>query len=270
MNYLKIILKTIWGLITPASLRHRISRVRWAWNLENKMILRPTFADDGLISQHISDFLTNERFNNAYREGVNQGGLENHPGGIEFRAYVCCWAATYAAKLEGDFVECGVGHGLLSKTVANYLNFNSIDKQFYLFDTFEGIPLSDASSVKEEKNMRFLNESHFDDNYFQKISDSFENYKGIKIIKGYVPDVLNTQPLEKVSYLSIDMNNAKAEIGAIKYLWGKLTKGAVVVLDDYAYGEEFRDQKDAWDDFSRENNFTILSLPTGQGLIIKT
>ena len=118
--------------------------------------------------------------------------------------------------------------------------------------------------------MRFLNESHFHENYFQKVSDSFKNYKNIKVIKGYVPDVLNTQPLDKISYLSIDMNNAKAEIGAINFLWSKLSRGGVVVLDDYAYGEDFRDQKDAWDDFAHENDFTILSLPTGQGLIIKT
>lgn len=65
------------------------------------------------------------------------------------------------------------------------------------------------------------------------------------------------------------MNNAKAEISAIEYLWDKLVSGGVVVLDDYAYGEDFRAQKEAWDRFSVDNGFEILSLPTGQGLIIK-
>jgi hypothetical protein len=65
------------------------------------------------------------------------------------------------------------------------------------------------------------------------------------------------------------MNNAKAEIDAIKFLWGKLVTGGVIVLDDYAYGELFRAQKDAWDRFATDNDFEILSLPTGQGLIIK-
>ena len=65
------------------------------------------------------------------------------------------------------------------------------------------------------------------------------------------------------------MNNAKSEIAAIEYLWDKLVVGAIVVLDDYAYGEDFRNQKNAWDRFAVKMDFEILSLPTGQGLIIK-
>ena len=65
------------------------------------------------------------------------------------------------------------------------------------------------------------------------------------------------------------MNNAFAEIEAIKFLWNKLVLGGIVVLDDYAYGEEFMAQKNAWDEFALIRNFEILTLPTGQGLIIK-
>ena len=65
------------------------------------------------------------------------------------------------------------------------------------------------------------------------------------------------------------MNNATAEIAAIEYLWSKLVSGGVVVLDDYAYGPEFMNQKNAWDKFAELNRFEIPTLPTGQGLIIK-
>lgn len=65
------------------------------------------------------------------------------------------------------------------------------------------------------------------------------------------------------------MNNAPAEIGAITYLWDQLVTGAVVLLDDYAYGPEFANQKRAWDNFSKENGFSILTLPTGQGMFFK-
>jgi hypothetical protein len=44
--------------------------------------------------------------------------------------------------------------------------------------------------------------------------------------------------------------------------------GAVVLLDDYAFtGCEA--QKQAIDELAEELSFTTLSLPTGQGLIIK-
>ena len=40
-------------------------------------------------------------------------------------------------------------------------------------------------------------------------------------------------------------------------------RGSVVVLDDYCYDELFRSQKNAWDNFIKTKNNTILSLPTG-------
>ena len=58
-------------------------------------------------------------------------------------------------------------------------------------------------------------------------------------------------------------------MAAIEYLWEKLVIGGVVVLDDYDYGPEFMEQKYAWDKFAALKDFEILTLPTGQGLIIK-
>ena len=44
--------------------------------------------------------------------------------------------------------------------------------------------------------------------------------------------------------------------------------GAAVVLDDYGW-EKHIVQKHAFDDFAGRMGVPILSLPTGQGLIIK-
>ncbi|MDP6559490.1 MAG: hypothetical protein QF619_05130, partial [Candidatus Binatia bacterium] len=44
--------------------------------------------------------------------------------------------------------------------------------------------------------------------------------------------------INKVSYLHIDMNNAFAEIEAIKFFWNKIINYGIILLDDYAYGEE--------------------------------
>ena len=266
------LLRFIWRKLVPARLRQYIFHIRCALNPSTsiKIIVKPTFADDGLISQHISDFMSDNKFLYAYSEGVKQGGLENHPGGIQFRVYVCCWAAQYASNLEGDFVEYGVGKGIISKAICVYLNFESATKTFYLFDTFQGIPLEDASSDKEKSNMAYLNELHFDTNYSEVVKNSFKDFPNVEVVIGKVPESLHGVNFNKISYISIDMNNAKAEISAIEFLWDKLVLGGIIVLDDYAYGEEFREQKNAWDKFAAKKQFKILTLPTGQGLIIKS
>lgn len=57
---------------------------------------------------------------------------------IHWRAYAICWAALRGGALEGDFVECGVERGFLSKIIVDYLGFQKIPKTFFLLDTFDG------------------------------------------------------------------------------------------------------------------------------------
>ena len=73
---------------------------------------------------------------------------------------------------------------------------------------------------------------------------------------------------EKVAYLHLDMNCAPPEVAALEYFWQYLVPGAFVLLDDYAY-RGFECQKAAMDKVAAEKNSKIVSLPTGQGLLIK-
>jgi hypothetical protein len=121
--------------------RWRLARVKYAWKLENQMILKPTYAEHGLLTNHIPVFYEDSRFISSYTKGVETGALKHHRGGITWRAYLNTKFAEYALEVHGDFVECGVGKGLYSKTICEYLNFNLLPRKFYLFDTFRGIPI---------------------------------------------------------------------------------------------------------------------------------
>ena len=64
------------------------------------------------------------------------------------------------------------------------------------------------------------------------------------------------------------MNCALPERAALEFFWDTLSRGAIVLLDDYGYrGHEC--QREAIDEAAREKDVQVLSLPTGQGLIIK-
>ena len=64
------------------------------------------------------------------------------------------------------------------------------------------------------------------------------------------------------------MNCALPERAALEFFWDRLSPGAIVLLDDYGYrGHEC--QRDAIDEVARSKYVRVLSLPTGQGLIIK-
>ena len=227
------------------------------------------FDDDGLTTSHNADFLDDPRFCHAYEAGVNTGHRLGAPETlhIEWRVNVCCWAASHGGRLDGDFVECGVSTGIVSRAVVDYVDFNRLDKSFWLFDTFAGIP--EAQMAEAERPLGLSkNERHYFDSYDQVV-ETFAGFAGVRPVKGVVPESLVEADIERVSYLHIDMNIAYPEVAASEHFWPLLVPGAVVVYDDYASLAHVP-QKTALDAWAKAQGVSILSLPTGQGLLIKS
>jgi O-methyltransferase len=220
-----------------------------------------TFNDDGLIAIHKdTSFLAEPRFQSAYAAGRATGSW----GELEprWRAYVMCWAAERALKIEGDFVECGVNRGGNALTAMQYLNFQSVPKRFYLLDTFCGFPESQRTGAASCNHDRYAD-------CYADVVQTFRPYPNAVIVRGAIPGTLNQVPSDKVAFLSVDMNCAEPEIAAAEFFWDRLVPGAVIVLDDYACGKWYIRQKQAFDAFAQKRGVRVLPLPTGQGLIFK-
>ena len=226
-----------------------------------------TYNSDGLITIHNSDFVNEAKFKQAYELGISTGhsfGEELH---IEWRVFVACWAGAHAKNLQGDFVECGVNTGIISRAVIDYINFDSMrDRTFYLLDTFAGIPVAQLNENEVEMGIPLQNNTYFD--CYDLVCDTFADFSNVRIIKGTVPDTLPLIESEAISYVSIDMNCVFPEIAAGEYLWSKIVTGGVILLDDYGWKPHIN-QKNAWDSFAEKKSVKILPLPTGQGMIIK-
>lgn len=219
---------------------------------------------DGLISVHNHDFMRDSKFIKAYKRGVKANKIDYQ---IEWRIHIALWAASYASRLEGDFVDCGVNRGIFSSSIMEYLDWNKLHKKYYLLDTFCGIDEDQLS--KEEIALGRIEEGKaMYPECFEDVKKNFSEFKNVIIIKGSIPSTLRRVKAKKVCYLSIDLNNAKPEIAAIEFFWPKLVRGGIVLLDDYAY-QGYYPQKRAFDKFAKKKKIEILSLPTGQGMIIK-
>ena len=216
---------------------------------------------EGLITNSNIDFMKNQKFIHSYHAAMKQ---QYSPNLCAWKTHINQWAAFHAKNLEGDFVECGVYRGFHTMSNVNYINFETLkNRKYYLFDTFCGLD-KELSSEEEYKKYK----GQYPDTY-DFVIKSFEEYSNVIVIKGSVPKVLSKVNIKKVAYLHIDMNCAYPERGALKYFWSKLVKGAVVILDDYCQlGHE--NQKKAIDNFVSSVGTEVLSLPTGQGMIIKS
>jgi hypothetical protein len=100
------------------------------------------------------------------------------------------------------------------------------------------------------------------------VKANFSEWKNIRIIEGPVPDTLDRVETQNIAYLHLDMNCSPPEVAALNFFWDRLLPGAFVLLDDYAY-RGYEAQKHAMDAVAKEKHVMIVSLPTGQGLLMK-
>jgi O-methyltransferase len=224
-----------------------------------------TYSNDLLYTYHNADFIKDAKFAEAYKMVKETGGdlLSNYD--IQWRVHVICWFANTVKYLEGDFVDCGVNTGFCPRAVINYTGFNALDKTYHLFDTFAGMDPKYSSDYEMDRHDKLGYGKN--DGLYQEVKERFKEDK-VNIIKGSVPETLAGASIDRVAYLSIDMNCVYPEVMALEFFWDKLVKGAVIVLDDYGYPGCI-EQKQAHDRFATSKGVEVLSLPTCQGIIIK-
>ena len=240
------------------------------WRLQ--YLSKRVYSADGFITIHDTPFLRNRKLIKAYEESLR--GLEDFyvkpnsryrqdhwesPKEILWRAHIVSWAAKSLENVPGDFVECGVGNGLLSKTICEYVDFKAQNRNFYLLDCWE------LFRQEDWRNLYPVNQAS---TWFEFTSTRFGLYPNVKLVKGMIPESLKMlQNIDKVAYLSIDMNDGEPEIAALEFFWNKLVPGAIVYFDDYLWG--YPKLQKYVDEFLVDKNVELLHIPTGNSILIK-
>lgn len=228
------------------------------------------YQTDGLSSVHNHDFLQDPRYVAAYLRGVQAAGGKDY--GWYWRVHVGLWAARHGSLLPGDFVECGTNAGFLASAIMHDLDWDRLGKQFYLLDTFAGLDSRYVSAQELAEGALEKNRKHLDEGFYVTDLDSvrrnFSQWRNHRIVVGSIPETLSQVQAERIAFLHIDLNCAAPEVAALQHFWPRISPGAVVLLDDYAY-QGYGEQKAAMDALAAAKGVAIASLPTGQGLLLK-
>lgn len=236
-------------------------------------VTRARYVSPLVESETNHDFEAAPRFMDAMDFAI--GGLEaefgTHPS---WNFHVLLWVASQAMRLPGDIVQCGVLGGTDAAAIVRYTNFAArTDKTFYLLDTFTGVPeelwtpheiaIGAASAQWLYKQLGDL---------YASVVERFRSYPNVRVIQGKVPDTLAQVDAAQISVLFLDMNCAAPEAAACEYFWDKLVPGGIIFSDDYGHsrgGGYFYQSKVAFDNFAAKVGLEVLSLPTGQALLVK-
>jgi O-methyltransferase len=146
-----------------------------------------------------------------------------------------CIESVIADKVPGDFVECGVwrgGSSIFAKAV--FKAWGVTDRKVWLADSFEGMPALETEVDKVDPDFsaeRYLAVSREDvENNFRRF-DLLDD--SVRFVKGWFSESLPTAPIQQIAILRLDGDHYSSTMDALNSLYGKLSKGGFIIIDDY-------------------------------------
>lgn len=152
--------------------------------------------------------------------------------------------------IPGDIVECGVfkGTGIMTfLKIKKYLAPNS-GKKVIGFDFFDTDSLLESLSDQDQEAMEvlfkdraFTHSDSFCEYLKNLISESgFQNHE-YDLVKGNVSETsyeyVSSRPGMKISLLYLDLDVAQPTYDVLCSMWDRVSKGGIVVFDEYAFHE---------------------------------
>ena len=167
-----------------------------------------------------------------------------------------CVETVVRDKIPGNLIETGVWRGGASILMAATLrSLGDEERQVWLADSFEGLPVADASRYPADAGADVLSTYDFLAVSQDRVRGAFERYDlmddGVRFLKGWFRDTL--PPLlghNRWSVLRLDGDHYESTIVALESLYPDLSPGGFVVIDDYGAIAQCRQ---AVDDFRSAN-----------------
>lgn len=145
----------------------------------------------------------------------------------------------------GDLIETGVWRGGATIFMRGILKaFDARDRNVWVADSFEGLPLSDAEKFPLEAKAHagpFM--TKVCNHLAVSIDDVRRNFDAygllddqIRFLKGWFCDTLPKAPIERLALMRLDGDLYDSTRDALVNLYDRLSRGGYVIIDDY--GEE--------------------------------
>ena len=179
-------------------------------------------------------------------------------------------------KIPGDFVECGIFTGgnlmLLKKLLHKY----KLKKKIYGYDTFSGMTNASIYDIKIDGTnalKKQLTTKNWVSCSLESVKKNFKKKNlpltNIKFVKGKVEETLKISRNlpKKISLLRLDTDFYESTKAELKYLYPLLSKGGVLLIDDYG---SWLGQKKAVDEYFLKKKCWMHFIDHSARMIIKS
>jgi O-methyltransferase len=200
----------------------------------------------------------------AILEEVTQRNITGIPND---RCYTLVEFCRQIKDVPGNIAECGSRFGKSSLFILNSFGCES-DKKMHIFDSFEGISkpnqrdLDTAGKTVWESGELAVAE--------EVLHKNLQDFKGrFTTYKGWIPKRFQEIEDERFCFVHIDVDLYDPTRDSVEFFYPRLNKGAIIMCDDYGSGY-CPGAKSAFDEFFTDKPEKVMSLSTGQCVVIKT
>ncbi len=177
-------------------------------------------------------------------------------------AYQIMACARAASRLNGTMAEVGVFAGGTARLICEVKG----ERSLHLFDVFETLQgRTDAARETrraDELRQRF-GELH---TVRAEVERLLASYPAVYFHGGVFPDSAQGLDAEIFSFVHLDVDLEPSTREALEFFHPRLLAGGILIGDDYNDGGVRR----AFDDYFSGRPDTIVALPWGQAIVIKT
>ena len=133
-------------------------------------------------------------------------------------------------NIDGAVGELGVYRGDFSSFLSNAF----LERDLYLFDTFEGFHQNDVH-FEQQQGFSKSRVGHLEDTNVDLVISKLSHTENYHIVKGYFPE--STAGLEDVNFafVSIDVDLYKPTYEGLQFFYERLSKGGYILVHDYNF-----------------------------------
>lgn len=218
--------------------------------------LRSRLPDADLYDPVFSPWLSPE-FTRIY------AGVSAHTLVSPDRCWILWSLLRQSCAVPGDVLEVGVYRGGTALLLRHGIEENSSagSKTLRLFDTFTGMPETDAAR-----------DLHHSGDFFDTSLDAVRRTVGtmpyVQYYPGTVPATFAQAADVQIAFAHVDVDIYRSVLDTCAFVYPRLASGGVVVFDDYGFAS-CPGARRAVDEFFAAKPEVPLVLPTGQAVLIR-
>lgn len=178
------------------------------------------------------------------------------------RCHVLYQLLKQALHVDGDVWECGVYKGGTAAMMAAVMADAHSAKSLVLFDTFSGMPETDADKDRHLKG-------DFADTSVEAVTSYVGHAATCIVRKGFIPETFAGLESARIALAHIDVDIYRSIIDCLDFIWPRLSVGGLLVFDDYGFAS-CPGARAAVDEFFLAKACVPLCLPTGQAVVFKS